>query len=184
MPPKRKASKAKATAEADAESYSPPLPRKARLVHLPLAKTLTLDAAQEGVELLASAERDTVPLASLLTALKLLLPIVEVAERAYRQKRCCASGCASTEPAFKCECSDAMFCAPCAEKHRCECGYGCDDDGFWCRKCRGMCEFCKSTRFAKSCLSVKKCGKTIAIATIVSESGERSGKLQRTMLLQ
>lgn len=157
----------------DSESFSPPAQRKAQL-SLPLAKTLTLDAAQNGIELLASAERDHVPLASLLTALQMLIPIVESAERAHRLKRCARVGCASTalQPTVKCACGDAAYCAPCAENFTCACP---DCEKHWCGKCVASCDFChkkakdkhsrakNKNRFARDCLSEKKCGKAICL---------------------
>lgn len=155
----------------DSESFSPPAPRKAQL-SLPLAKTLTLDAAQHGIELLASAERDHVPLASLLTALQMLIPIVETAERTRRLTRCVRVGCASSQPTVKCACGDAAYCASCAENFKCACPH-CGK--YWCDKCVASCDFCRKkakdkqsraknkNRFTRDCLGEKQCGKAICV---------------------
>jgi hypothetical protein len=170
MPPKRKAKK-QTTDASGSDSFEPPKQRKAQL-NFPLAQTLTLDSAQGGIELLASAERDGISLDALLSAMRALVPIVESAERALRHERCSGSVRCNGSPTIVCCCKEAKYCAACAEKFLCKCLL-CSNE-HWCNKCVRSCDFCRKTakdkesrlknRYAAGCLLEKKCGKLICLS--------------------
>jgi hypothetical protein len=173
MPPKK--GKRKQCADDDSGSFSAPQPRKSQL-NLPLAKTLTLDSAQNGIELLASAERDKVSLATLLVALRMLVPIVEAADREERLKHC--AFCRGA-PHVTCSCGNTAYCSKHAESFRCSCESH-DCERHWCAECVIKCDFCKRhehleksskpkptkkrNAFVSDCMGLeKRCGKQICI---------------------